>query len=186
MPKLTISKELDKKITEAIEKLAWYAPYTNLDKMYAVSGYLSDFDLYDDGLTAKDIFDLATGNYSVKKQYEVGRYYISTDMIFKVLAIENDKVKISVYHEECDVYINDGVLHFQSDFDKESRPATSSKVKLFNRVEQFHAQGRKLNQFREGDVVRDSVGNLLYYRNTHASYDTSLTLVCTKEKRGDL
>ncbi|MBC1615422.1 hypothetical protein HB904_04440 [Listeria booriae] len=185
MPKLTISKELDAKITKALDDLTLgFSPH--LDKIYAVSGELSNSDLDANGLTAKDIFDLATGNYSVKKQYEVGRYYRSSNSIFKVTSINEDMVYCKIFYEDENVLLGDDYFQYGSYRDREARPAKNREVKILNRAEQFYKQGRQLNEFKQGDVVRRTQGEPFYFREVHKGEESTLTLVCTKEKRGDL
>ncbi|MBC1290509.1 hypothetical protein [Listeria booriae] len=184
MKRLIISKELDAKITKALEDLMWGEP-THLDKIYAVSGELSDSDLDANGLTANDIFDLATGNYIVKPKFGVGKYYYSRHAIFKVIRVENHGVVAMFFYDEKD-FVREDIFQYRSFRDIEARPAKKREVKLFNRAEQFDKQARKLNEFKQGDVVRRAQGEPFYFREVHEGEESTLTLICTKEKRGDL
>ncbi|MBC2196282.1 hypothetical protein [Listeria booriae] len=184
MKKLEISNELHEKITREIEKIDTFG-MDDLYKLYEVTGILSSGDLTKNGLTEKDVYDLAMGNYTVKPIFEVGKYYYSLTAIFKVIGLEcNGVVAMFLYNEKGSVVVN--TFQYGSPRDTESRPAKKSEVKLFNRAEQFHKQMRELNEFKHGDVVRRAQGEPFYFREIHEGEESTLTLICTKEKRGDL
>lgn len=188
--KLVIDEDLDQRIKNKKDNI----PGDENHNFYQMVGQTTGEIMKRNNLTIEDFPRLFRGDYIVRKDYEVGQYYFSLDAIFKVSALDDDTVKGAVFYTNlnCNHYSENDTFQYRSPRDRESRLATKNEIKLFNRAEQFYKQGRELNEFKDGDVVRTLVShgicNPVYYKEGSVSKNLldTLTLVCTKEMRGDL
>lgn len=185
MAKLEISKELQEKITKEMSSLPWDNP-TELDGVYYIAQLMSQRDLDENGLTAKDIYALAIGDYKIKTQYEVGQYYYSMDAIFKVRIVGDDAVRGAVFYGDNNSYFENDLFQYRSARDRESRHATEAEIALFDRAAHFSKQGRHLDEFKAGDIVRVANNRPFYFTDANNVALEKLTLICPVEKRGDL
>ncbi len=95
-----------------------------------------------------------------KAKFEVGEYYtiglgISSREIFMVISAE-DKLKAKSYRVSYDHFrIMSTALKGNSFVVTDSKLATDEEIKLFKRAEMYHKHGRKLDELKVGDFVRD-------------------------------
>lgn len=90
--------------------------------------------------------------------FAVGEYYTSkTGIIFKITS-KTAKEEIIAVKSLVDGEIIDGMIDTTEIMFRNSTPATAEQIATFKRAEQFAAKGRKLDEFRVGDVVRDEYG----------------------------
>lgn len=97
-----------------------------------------------------------TPPFAVGEYYSFTTYRIDYDadatFIFKTLETKNSGVRVieyDIFGKELGEYVYDA----DSDFLKETKPATAEQIAMFKRAEQFAAKGRKLDEFRVGDLV---------------------------------
>ena len=86
------------------------------------------------------------------KNFAVGEYYVYNITIFKVLVNADRYLKtleLTAGKLREDGFYKSGRRY------TESVPATAEQIATFKRAEQFAKHGRKLDEFRVGDVVRD-------------------------------
>ena len=87
-----------------------------------------------------------------KQPFKVGEYYAVLNVIYKVAGIVGDKVEILSLHPKEGKLCKEE-FYLSSAEGKPDRPATAEEIALFKRAEHFHSKGRKLNEFKVGDLV---------------------------------
>ena len=99
-----------------------------------------------------------------KSKFEVGEHYYSREIVFKILKIKMDKKYLDVkYYNPRWSRIELGTsFKAEWDFAKEARKATEEEIKLFKRAEMYHKHGRKLDELKVGDFVRDKTDGEIY------------------------
>lgn len=97
-------------------------------------------------------------------KFEVGEHYYSREIVFKILKIKMDKKYMDVkYYNPRWSRIELGTsFRAEWDFAKEARKATDEEIKLFKRAEMYHKHGRKLDELKVGDFVRDKTDGEIY------------------------
>lgn len=112
---------------------------------------------------ASEILKLTESDH--QPTFAVGEYYsfttyrkdydADTTLIFKTLETKETKnsgirvIEYDFHGKELGEYVYD----IDSDFLKESKPATAEQIATFKRAEHFASKGRKLDEFRVGDTV---------------------------------
>ncbi|MBC2367806.1 hypothetical protein HBP99_04120 [Listeria booriae] len=174
---LYIDNELHEKLDGYKDKL-----FINEYRLFATIVCDLDLDLKRNNISIDDLPRLYHRDYHVTPKYEVGQYYTNENKIMKVLDMNADSLCVATLYLDSGLLLTNGAIYRDSDI----RSATLSEVKIFNRAEQFHKQNRRLNEFEHGDVVRRAQGEPFYFREIHEGEEPTFTLICTKEKRGDL
>lgn len=96
-----------------------------------------------------------------QQPFKVGEYYVSANN--QIYKLTDDSVK-GVLRRELLIddllvpaYVSDEEL-------QQDRLATIDEIAFFKRAEHFHSKGRKLNEFRHGDIVNNlgAVGYVTY------------------------
>lgn len=183
LKQLEISKELDSKIRQA---LAGWEDLDALSKLSILAGRALQMDLEAEGLTAQDVYSLAVGDYTVKPRFEVGQYYRSGRMVYKVKEVRTDSVTHKSFDLKSTSFCRVGAFGLGSSTDLRARVATEAEIVLFKRAENFNMQGRKLNEFKDGDIIGRQHRPVTVYRPVRYGSDVSdLILICPVEKRGD-
>ncbi|PZL70108.1 hypothetical protein CI088_15785 [Enterococcus plantarum] len=114
--------------------------------------------------------------------FEVGEYYASNDGdVYKITDQEKTLISVKLYSKSSDRFLNITI----PSHDPQDKPATAEKIATFKRAEQFAAKGRKLDEFRVGDMCK-TVDGYMYTIGTDyiakVSKDESATLIQTAEE----
>lgn len=94
-------------------------------------------------------------------EIRVGEFYKSMGEIFKVVEIENGEVFGDSFALLGEV-IWQSQFMLGSDFANTIKKATDEEIKLFKRAEMYHKHGRKLDELKVGDFVRDKTDGEIY------------------------
>lgn len=179
---LYIDNELHEKLDGYKDKL-----FINEYRLFATIVCDLDLDLKRNNIRIDDLPRLYRRDYHITPKYEVGQYYFSIDRIFKVIYAKAKHIKVSFHIPNTnDLHVT--TLALTSDYDHRSRPATNEEIELFKRAETFHKCNRKLDEFRNWDIVMLPKGEILYYDTplTHHLHDRDLKLICPVENRVDI
>ncbi|MEI5991418.1 hypothetical protein A5881_002953 [Enterococcus termitis] len=87
--------------------------------------------------------------------FAVGEYYYSyyvSESFFKVTGFRENFVKIKEYNKTLEK-VSETEFKLGSPFGNEAAPATAEQIATFKRAEHFASKGRKLDEFRVGDLV---------------------------------
>ncbi|MBO0473263.1 hypothetical protein JZO86_06055 [Enterococcus ureasiticus] len=124
--------------------------------------------------------------------FVVGEYYCGGNVIYKVLEVEeypdtkDIKLKVLMLNSS---EIHEDALELTYPFN-DDKPATAEQIATFQRAEHFASKGRKLDEFRVGDMCR-TVDGYMYtigtdYYIAKVSKDEAATLIQTAEElKGD-
>ncbi|WP_430597326.1 hypothetical protein [Enterococcus sp. AZ177] len=101
--------------------------------------------------------------------FAVGEYYSDGKVIYKVLEIEEYPDTKEVGLAVLALYSGDLYEDtYEIDFPCEDKPATAEQIVTFHRAEQFAKHGRKLDEFRDRDIVKYE-GELFFAKTTSES-----------------
>ncbi|MBC1272652.1 hypothetical protein [Listeria booriae] len=182
MTKLKIDEQLYSEITSGLA----VANGTDLNKLFHITSEISNESLAANQLTIHDIPALVVGNFEVVRKFDIGSYYSLDGVISKITGYDDNRYLIRA--EACaDGAVVCGDFVTGTQMYCEAKPASEAEILQFDRVYHFHKQGRKLNEFREGDIVFNPA------RGTYPVFEVmdpyvspnNIKLVCPVEKRGD-
>lgn len=182
MTKLKIDEQLYSEITSGLA----VANGTDLNKLFHITSEISNESLAANQLTIHDIPALVVGNFEVVRKFDIGSYYSLDGVISKITGYDDNRYLIRA--EACaDGAVVRGDFVTGTQMYCEAKPASEAEILQFDRVYHFHKQGRKLNEFREGDIVFNPA------RGTYPVFEVidpyvspnNIKLVCPVEKRGD-
>ncbi|WP_348922053.1 hypothetical protein [Enterococcus rotai] len=112
------------------------------------------------GLTTDQVNEAIT-DYLAKMRnqhqpaFAVGEYYVSDDGdIYKITSQENLLISIEMYSKSSGRFLDMTI----PSHDPQDTPATAEQIATFKRAESFASKGRKLDEFRVGDKVKDGYG----------------------------
>lgn len=127
------------------------------------------YDFYEIIENCVSILDEVLGN---QQTFKVGEYCRYDDIIFKVL--EDGGTYLKTFELITKTLKVDGFYKTSGRYE-ESVKATADEIALFKRAEHFHSKGRKLNEFKQGDIVNNS-GKAGYV--TYVSTNKKVMHVC--------
>lgn len=93
---------------------------------------------------------------SVQQTFEVGEYYVAeVQGIYKIGDYNQNRELYTVdcFDQKKKIFGKAYVWH--KEYFGKDRPATVEEIALFKRAEHFHSKGRKLNEFKHGDIVNN-------------------------------
>ncbi|WP_321388693.1 hypothetical protein [uncultured Enterococcus sp.] len=95
-----------------------------------------------------------------KQPFKVGEYYSfeysDKQEVFKVMSVYEDRMSVESYKVHFDMFSEfQTYMTGNSTAVTYSKPATAEEIALFKRAEHFHSKGRKLNEFKIGDILRE-------------------------------
>lgn len=85
---------------------------------------------------------------------EVGGYYSKESTIYEINKLGGKSDLISAYTEPSD-FVRNVTVSIADGFVKSLRNATDEEIKLFKRAEMYHKHGRKLDELKMDDLMRD-------------------------------
>lgn len=95
--------------------------------------------------------------------FKVGEYYTDTKMgmVYRIEKINGscETIDVTLLTKER-VIITDLFFGFDLTGD---RPATAEEIALFKRAEHFHSKGRKLNEFKMDDILKNECDMYYFY-----------------------
>lgn len=98
-------------------------------------------------------------------KFEDGEYYAFEDAIFRIYEVGVSRYIASFYgkDEDDEDYTDDTfIIYTDSLIATSARKATDEEIKLFKRAEMYHKHGRKLDELKVGDFVRDKTDGEIY------------------------
>lgn len=94
--------------------------------------------------------------------FAVGEYYVSDDGdIYKIISQENLLISIKMYSKSSGRFLDMTI----PSHDPQDKPATAEQIATFKRAEHFASKGRKLDEFRDRDIVKYE-GELFFAKTT--------------------
>ncbi|MBC1937152.1 hypothetical protein HCA69_12295 [Listeria grandensis] len=187
MKKLKINEELYSEVTDGLA----VASGSDLNKLAHVASEISNEALEANHLTIHDIPALVVGNFEVIRKFDIGSYYTLDGVVSKIVGYDDASSTVEVQRLR-NGSITPSRFVVGSQTYCASMPASEAEILQFDHVYHFNKQGRKLNEFKVGDIVFDS------RRGTYPIYEmpsrlaftgtvnlNNLKLVCPVEERGD-
>lgn len=95
-------------------------------------------------------------------KFEVGEYYFSYYGIFKVTNLGARVAIGDVYITRTGKWMKDTSVSDEGAYFEKGRKATDEEIKLFKRAEMYHKHGRKLDDLKVVDFVRDKTDGEIY------------------------
>lgn len=92
---------------------------------------------------------------------KVGGYYFKENTIYKINKLGAMSDLISAYTEPSH-FVKNLAVKIVGAFLINLRKATDEEIKLFKRAEMYHMHGRKLDELKIGDFVRDKTDREIY------------------------